>query len=242
MAFSLALSGCKKNATAPSTPNVAKLADSKPKISNKETNQKTEKPAEKTQVTAKKPPLTYTRNGLTYDVARLHKNHTLLVLAYEPDIRASHMFFHLRNVLSPEQAELARKIAISYEPGFQEIIRKRADILENARDDDPELQTKLLNLKLDIADLTQAIRSQIFQDVLTAEQKKNENQKTADREAQQLLEEAKKLEKETLDKAELENAILKSDEANANEDATSQETGSDNIKSDDSKSKTAGQE
>ncbi len=125
----------------------------------------------KTKVTVKKPAFTLTRKGRTYNRSQLHKNSTLLFYAYQPDLRAEYVISHVRNMLTDEQFVRCKELALSCDDDFLEIIRKRAEILETASDDDPELESKLLNLKMDTADAVQNIRGRIAREILTDEQK-----------------------------------------------------------------------
>ena len=112
-----------------------------------------------------------TRKGRTYNRSQLHKNSTLLLYAYEPDLRAEYAISHVRNMLTDEQFIRCKELALSCDDDFLEIIRKRAEILETASDDDLELESKLLNLKMDTADAVQNIRGRIAREILTDEQK-----------------------------------------------------------------------
>ena len=199
----LALSGCKKNESSIAALeskntkiNSDQVSDTAPSLSSKPDQQKGI--SQKAPVTVKKPAFLMTRKGRTYNRSQLHKNQTLLLYAFDPDVRADYTFYHVRNLLTKEQFKICKELAMSYEPEFQEIIRKRAAVLETAYDDDPELEDKLLNLKMDTADVVQNIRSRIFREILTDPQREIEKQKNKEYLAQQAIEQAR--EEEAFDK------------------------------------------
>ena len=47
-----------------------------------------------------------------YNAARVHKNNTILVLAYQPDIRADFLVSNVRMLLDDSQVKAAKKIAL----------------------------------------------------------------------------------------------------------------------------------
>ena len=181
----LALPGCKNDKVAnlssgatasPSAQDTEKndqAATTAPAIKSPQQQQPKQqtKAQSKTKVTVKKPAFTLTRKGRTYNRSQLHKNSTLLLYAYEPDLRAEYAISHVRNMLTDEQFVRCKELALSCDDDFLEIIRKRAEILETASDDDLELESKLLNLKMDTADAVQNIRGRIAREILTDEQK-----------------------------------------------------------------------
>ncbi len=101
---------------------------------------------------------------------RLLKTNTLLILTYQPDIRASSLINTMRPFMAEEQAKQAKQIALTYDWQFQEILRRRAAILENATDDQ-DIKSMLLKTRVETADLIQAIRGRIMQEILTPEQR-----------------------------------------------------------------------
>jgi hypothetical protein len=101
---------------------------------------------------------------------RLMKTNTLLMLTYQPDIRASKMVASMRPFISDEQAKKGKRLAFSYDWRFQKILRKRAEILENATDDQ-NIKAMLLATRVETADLIQEIRGRISQEILTPEQR-----------------------------------------------------------------------
>jgi len=108
---------------------------------------------------------------------RLHKNFTTLVLAHEPDIRARHLLMFVRKILTEEQHALGVELLLEHDHRFQEIIRKRATILNNAvhGDDTPE---QLKNIKQEAVDLSKELRQLVFRKILTPEQKKMRNRES----------------------------------------------------------------
>jgi len=133
-------------------------------------------------VTAKKPVLPPSRvlidrtkpivgeNGTTYTPGQLHKNSSLLVLAFEPDIRADYVIMTTRELLDDEQSARAKTLALTYEDQFKELIRKRSSILEGAADY-KDVDGEILKVQMKLADLLRQIRSRINIEILTQEQR-----------------------------------------------------------------------
>lgn len=105
-------------------------------------------------------------NGKTYLPNQLHKNQTLLVLAAQPDIRAKLVVAPYRTIISKEKYNQALQIALSYDPGFEAILRERAEILESAFDGG-NVEEQLLYVKMKTADLLVEVRRKISQTVLS---------------------------------------------------------------------------
>ena len=101
---------------------------------------------------------------------RLLKTNTLLMLTYQPDIRASSLLNTMRPFMADNQVKEAKQIALTYDWQFQEILRRRADILENATDDQ-DIKAMLMETRVETADLIQVIRSRIMEEILTPEQR-----------------------------------------------------------------------
>lgn len=150
-------------------------------------------------LTAEKKQATDERNISNYFAGQLGKNNTLLVLAYQPDIRASYLIRNSRTLLDDQQMVEAKKLALSYDERFLELRRRRAAILEQATDDQ-NIEEQLMEIRMDIADLIDEVRIRVSREVLTAEQRKTsrrewiETKKRIDQEAERkkrLAEEAK---------------------------------------------------
>ena len=137
------------------------------------------------QVTAKKPaiapvpvipkPIDRTKpivgeNGATYTPGQFHKNSSLLVLAFEPDIRADYVIMTTRKLLNDDQSAEAKKLALTYENQFKELIRERAAVLENASDR-KDIDRDILKVQMKLADLLRQIRNRINLEIMTHEQR-----------------------------------------------------------------------
>ena len=101
---------------------------------------------------------------------RLMKTNTLLMLTHQSDIRATKMVDTVRPFISEDQARQAKKLASTYNWRFEDILRRRAEILENASDDQ-DIKGKLLATRVETADLIQEIRARISVEILTPEQR-----------------------------------------------------------------------
>ncbi len=109
-------------------------------------------------------------NGLTYTPGQLHKNSSLLVLAFQPDIRADYVIMTTRELLNDEQSVQAKKLALTYEDQFTELERQRAAILGNASDLN-DVDREILKVQMSLADLLRQIRSRINLEIMTHEQR-----------------------------------------------------------------------
>ncbi len=109
----------------------------------------------------------------TYTDQQLNKNGTILVLAFQPDIRADFLVMLVRSLLDEEQAKQAKEIALSYDWRYVDIRKKRADLLETVTDENKaEVDAKLRDLRIEIFELNQEIRARINREILTPEQRK----------------------------------------------------------------------
>ena len=100
----------------------------------------------------------------------LHKNFTLLMLAYEPDIRAMSIVAFLRNVVDSEQRKAAYKFALKYEPEFQQLMKRRDELLANAVDG-VDHTAHLRRIDEETVYLSRRIRSAAYNQILTDEQR-----------------------------------------------------------------------
>jgi hypothetical protein len=109
-------------------------------------------------------------NGVTFVPAQLHKNSSLLVLAFESDIRADFVVMTARTILNPAQMVLAKQMALSYEDQFKELARQRAAILETATDDN-DVDRQVLKVQMKLATLLRQIRTRINAEIMTQDQR-----------------------------------------------------------------------
>jgi len=147
-------------------PTPENLEPVKPK--QKPVQQKKQKPSQPV-VVKKEPALTL--NGITYRVEQLNKNQTLLFLVMEPDIRASVVASIYRAHMTEEQIDTAKKLATTYSQQYDQLLRDRSTVLENAVTGD-NVESELLVIKLKTVELTTKIRTRIHREILTREQKK----------------------------------------------------------------------
>ena len=114
----------------------------------------------------------------TYTDQQLNKNGTILVLAYQPDIRADFLIMTVRSFLDDEQTKQARALALSYDWRYDEIRKQRAALLETATDENKtEVDAKLRELRIQIFELNQKIRTEINRKILTPEQREQLKQR-----------------------------------------------------------------
>ncbi len=101
---------------------------------------------------------------------QLNKNFTLLMLAHEPDIRAMTIMSFLRNVVDREQRKAAYKLALKYEPEFQQLIKRRDELLANAVDG-VDHTAHLRRIDEETVYLSRKIRGEATIQILTDEQR-----------------------------------------------------------------------
>ena len=109
-------------------------------------------------------------HGVTFVPAQFNKNNSLLVLAFEADIRADFVVMTARTILNPEQIVRAKQMALSYENQFQNLARQRAAILEAANDED-DVDRQVLKVQMKLATLLKQIRMRINSDIMTQAQR-----------------------------------------------------------------------
>ena len=100
-----------------------------------------------------------------------NKNRTILVLASEPDVRAARLSRFAREVMTPEQRIEAEQICDMYHEDFVKLLRRRAEVLETATDDN-NVDERLEVIYQETLDLSQKIRLEVRDRVLTNEQRK----------------------------------------------------------------------
>ncbi len=101
---------------------------------------------------------------------QLHKNFTLLMLAFEPDIRARALVKYLRVVLTEDQKEQALNMVLAEDHRFEKLKKRRAEILENALDGH-NVEQELRNIKIQTVQTAQEIRLDVYNRLLTQQQK-----------------------------------------------------------------------
>ncbi|MEM7781861.1 MAG: hypothetical protein AAF623_00675 [Planctomycetota bacterium] len=119
-------------------------------------------------VVTKKPPV-LERDGVTYFPAQVNKVNTILVMAYQSDIRADYVIVNTRFVMKEDQILEAKKLVQEYDWQFDEIMEKRHQFLETV-DSETDLELGLLDIRMDIADLISKIRQRIHREILNEEQ------------------------------------------------------------------------
>ncbi len=115
-----------------------------------------------------------------YTDQQLHKNKTLFVLSFQPDIRADYLIQTIRAFIDETQAKQAKKIASSYNWRYEELLKKRAAILENATDE-MDVKDKLRKIKIETVELGSEIRQRISKEILTREQRQKLAERFRDR-------------------------------------------------------------
>ena len=105
-----------------------------------------------------------------YTEAQLNKNQTTLLLASQADLRAVQLLLFVRDELTDEQAEQATKLILKESHHYERLKAKRREILNAATDGD-QTEEKMLELKYEILDLSQRLRTKVIREILTREQK-----------------------------------------------------------------------
>lgn len=122
------------------------------------------------QVVAQKPK-TWQRGDKTYTEASLHKNSTLMPLAFPDDVRVDFLILPTRYLMNDEQIEVARKMVHEYDEQYKDILAKRNEILETATDDQKlQIEDQLIELRMDVYDLNSMIKIRILSEILDEEQ------------------------------------------------------------------------
>lgn len=113
--------------------------------------------------------------GVTFTPAQFDKNNSLLVLAYQSDIRADFVVMTARPFLSTEQCNLAKQMALTYENQFQDLARQRATILASATNDN-DVDRRILKVQMKLASLLRQIRMRINIEIMTPAQREESRQ------------------------------------------------------------------
>ena len=164
------LPGCRE--ASPIPPTVSPTSSPTLSPTNADSNQSVVKQnkAKQTSNAPLKPKPIVGENGVTYTPGQFHKNSSLLVPAFEPDIRADYVIMTTRELLDDEQSAEAKKLALTYENQFKELIRERSAILENASDR-KDVDGEILKVQMKLADLLRQIRNRINLEIMTHAQR-----------------------------------------------------------------------
>ena len=121
-----------------------------------------------------------------YTKAQLHKNFTLLMLAYEPDLRARQLMQYLREYLTDEQEELGLKLMLEHDHEYVALKASRMEILNAAVDGD-DTAAQLRSLNIEIVELSLRLRILLRKELLTKEQEQQRNADVADQREREAL-------------------------------------------------------
>lgn len=124
-----------------------------------------------------------------YTEQQLNKNHTTLVLADQPDLRARQLFRFAQDQMTDEQQDRALKLLLKEDYHFQRLIKKRQQILNNAIDGD-QTQKKLDEIRYETVELSGRLRALVTKEILTPEQRAERRKQSlaliAEKEAEKL--------------------------------------------------------
>ena len=104
-----------------------------------------------------------------YTDYQLNKNLTLLMLAYQPDVRARHLLRFPGEQLTADQEEDGFRLLLSHDYLFQRLIQRRQDIL-NAASDGDETAAELRQIRIETIEISGRLRTLVFRQILTKEQ------------------------------------------------------------------------
>ena len=134
-----------------------------------------------------------------YTEARLHKNHTTLLLAAQPDLRALQLLIFVVDDLTDEQLDQAMELILKEDDHFQRLIERRKEVLNVATDGD-QTEEKLRQIKIETLDHSARLRQKVIREILTPEQKERRKiqaeQLRLEKEAEAKKAEQRRLEKE----------------------------------------------
>jgi len=105
-----------------------------------------------------------------YTDQQLNKNLTILMLAYQPDVRARQLLRFPREQLTEDQEDDGLRLLLRSDHLFQRLIQRRQDVLDAASDDD-ETAAELRQIRIETIELTGRLRSLVFLKILTKEQR-----------------------------------------------------------------------
>lgn len=99
------------------------------------------------------------------------KEHTLVIMAMKSETRRRYFLMYFVDIINDEQFLQASDIIDSYADQYQDLLDRRARILENARDGQDTEQLLKFN-KVAAIKLSIEVRKHLIRDVLDREQKK----------------------------------------------------------------------
>ena len=99
-----------------------------------------------------------------YTDYQLNKNLTLLMLAYQPDVRARHLLRFPGEQLTADQEEDGFRLLLSHDYLFQRLIQRRQDIL-NAASDGDETAAELRQIRIETIEISGRLRTLVFRPV-----------------------------------------------------------------------------
>ena len=99
------------------------------------------------------------------------KEHTLVIMALKSETRRWYFLTHFMDIIDTAQIHQANEIIASYDGAYQDLLDRRADILENASDDNGTDQLLDIN-RVAVIKLSIQLRRQLIREVLDAEQRK----------------------------------------------------------------------
>jgi hypothetical protein len=105
-----------------------------------------------------------------YTTAQLSKDHTLFVQAFDSVTRHTYFLSNYGYLMNDRQIEQTRDLVDSYAEKFTRLGQQRHETLQNASSDQ-DIQTLLLNNRVETLLLSRDVRRQIFRNILTREQR-----------------------------------------------------------------------
>lgn len=98
------------------------------------------------------------------------KEHTLVLMALRSETLRWYFLTHMTDIIDESQLQQATELIDSYEPRFQDLLNRRASILETVRDGDQVAELLDIN-RVACIKLAMQLRQQILRTVLTADQR-----------------------------------------------------------------------
>ncbi|MGI9519951.1 MAG: hypothetical protein ACR2NP_23050 [Pirellulaceae bacterium] len=117
-----------------------------------------------------------------FNEAQLGKDHTLFVLAFDSITRQTYFLANFRHLMNDDQVRQTRELVDSYDGRYAELRDERARILENAADGQ-DIDTMLLNNRVETLLMGRDLRRKLFREILTEEQQKLHLEESAERRA-----------------------------------------------------------
>ena len=117
--------------------------------------------------------LVRTKEGELIRVAKdplKNKTITLVMMAAEGDVRAANAYSFAREWLTDRQIARAEALSATFDDEYLELLRRRAEILENAKDGE-DVQARVNEIYEESLELTEKLRKQIRYKILTPKQR-----------------------------------------------------------------------